>query len=126
MYKIKFTDVDGRGLYATRPIQKGETIMICELLVLSQDDTKVVNSTSLKYYTFKLDSNRDCLVLGDAELFNHSDQPSISYKLEPLESRQVMKFTATRDIKEGEQLFIDYNEDTCIKVDQYLNNKSLL
>lgn len=126
MYKIKFSEIDGRGLYATRDIKSGEVIMTCELLVLSEEDTLKVNQTSLEYYTFKLDDKRDCLVLGDAELFNHSDYAQVTYSLEPLDQRQVMVFKATRDIQEGEQLFIDYTLDQNVKVDNYLNSKSLV
>ena len=73
MYKIKFTDEMGRGLYASENLKIGATLMQCELLVLSQDDTKKVNDTDLKYYVFNYNENQDCIVLGDAEIFNHSD-----------------------------------------------------
>lgn len=125
MYSIKFTETDGRGLYAEENLFSDKLIMQCELLILNPEDTKKVNETELKFYTFKLDETRDCLVLGNAELFNHSDEANVRYQLEIFEGRQVMKFYSTRMISMNEQLYIDYNQDVNVQVDEYINNKSL-
>jgi hypothetical protein len=37
-----------------------------------------------------------------------------------------MRFQAARDIKKGEQLFIDYNADTAINSGDYISAKSLI
>lgn len=126
MYKIIFTENFGRGLYATRDIKQGETITQCELLVLSPEDTKKVNDTDLKYYTFFYNSAQDCLVLGEGEIFNHDDQNNVDYKLIDFDGRKLMRFTAKIDISQGEQLFIDYNQDININTQNYLKNKSLI
>ncbi len=126
MYHIKTSEEMGRGLYASRTILKGETITICEILTLSPEDTKKVNETDLKYYTFKLDSTRDCLVLGDGEIFNHDDSPNVSYRLVNALERQRMAFKATRTIIKGEQLFIDYNADVSVNAEEYKQQKSLI
>lgn len=130
MFYIKETEKFGRGLYASRRIKTGELVTQCEILVLSPDDTKKVNETELQFYTFKFDSERDCLVLGDGEIFNHSDNPNVSYTLVTLNengrSRKVMIFTAKRDIDECEQLFIDYAADVTVNTDGYLAQKSLV
>lgn len=51
MYEIKHTEKDGRGLYATQVITDNANIMLCELLVLSPEDTIKVNTTELRYYS---------------------------------------------------------------------------
>lgn len=126
MYHITTNPEMGRCLYASRTILKGETIAICEILSLSPEDTIKVNETDLKYYTFKLDDSRDCLVLGDGEIFNHDDHANVSYRLVKVLDRQCMVFTASRLIVSGEQLFIDYNADIKVNTQDYKQQKSLI
>lgn len=126
MYKIIFTQEYGRGLYATNDIKQGETISQCELLVLSPEDTKKVNETDLKYYTFIYNENQDCLVLGDGELFNHSYMNNVNYNLIDFNGRKLMNFSAKININQGDQLFINYNDDTTTCPENYLKNKSLI
>lgn len=125
-YYIKLTHDMGRGIFANFDINEGETICYCELLVLSENDTKIVNSTDLQYYTFKYNDTQDCLVLGDGEIFNHDDNSSVAYGLveisDSIGSRTLMMFTAKRDIKQGEQLFINYNDDIKVNTDSYTVN----
>src|SRR5665213_853956 len=104
----------GRGLYATRAIYANEIVEVAEILVLSQEDTIKVNETDLKWYTFVYDkaAGQDCLVLGNGEIFNHSNTPNVKFSLVQYGSRLKMVFTSTKDIPEGEQLFIDYESDT--------------
>ncbi len=117
---IKMTEEFGRGVYAEKSITEGEVVEIAEVLLLSEQDTWAVNQTGLKDYTFVVSENldytftdnQDCLVLGNGELYNHSQEPNVKYELINLNGRKQMYFTALRDIKPDEQLFIDYNADT--------------
>lgn len=122
MYTLKVTPKYGRGLYATRRIYKGEMIMVCEVLALSPTDTIKVNSTDLKYYTFVYNATQDCLVLGDGEIFNHSDRCNVEYKLIKRGSRMVMAFKSVQDIPKGKQLFIDYSQDVKVNTHSYTVN----
>lgn len=126
MYKIEIIEGMGRGLLATRNISKLEIICICELLILSENDTIKVNETELKYYTFKYNDGQDCLVLGDGEIFNHSDIENVGYNLMDFDDRKVMLFFSKRDIISGEQLLINYNDDIKINSEEYIKNKSLV
>jgi uncharacterized protein len=126
MYHIKTSPEVGRGLYASRTILKGETVSICEILTLSPEDTIKINETDLKYYTFKLDDSRDCLVLGDGEIFNHDDNANVSYRFVNALDRQRMVFKAIKTIFKGEQLFIDYNADIKVDTQDYKQQKSLI
>lgn len=109
----------GRALFAIRDIEEGEIICTCEVLVLNQIDTKKVNDTELKWYTFTYDLEKgiDCLVLGDGEIFNHDDNANVSYELINLNGRSQMQFRAIKPIKKDSQLFIDYNADVKDKKD---------
>ncbi len=122
MFTIKVTPKFGRGLYATRKIYANEIVEVCEILVLSPDDTVKVNETDLKWYTFVFDASQgqDCLVLGHGEIFNHSDTPNVKYDLVRYGDRFKMVFVSIQDIEAGEQLFIDYNRDTQVKTCEYV------
>lgn len=132
-YHVKMTADMGRGMFANTDLREHQAVTRCEVLVLSQDDTAAVNRTELKHYTFAYDLQetsrpRDCLVLGDGEIFNHSDNANVGYRLEDIGDRKVMLFYALRPIKAGEQLFINYNDDVTddVEIDGYLTSKSLI
>lgn len=126
MTKIKVSKEYGRGVYATGLIEPGQVIMVCELLVLCSKDTVFVNETDLQYYTFKYSDNQDCIVLGDGEIFNHDNNPNVSYHLEMIDGRNQMVFKALRYIERDEQLFIDYSADTTVDTKKYIENVSLV
>ena len=115
-----------RGLEALHSITQGTLIKEEEILLLNARDTEVLEETELRYYTFKANDVRDCLVLGDGELYNHSDDANVGYILKYLDGRYRMQFYALRDIKQGEQLFIDYNADTRVNVEAYKKQESLI
>lgn len=125
-FTLRVTAEFGRGLYATRIISPGDVIMTCELLVLSEADTKIVNQTELQHYTFKFTDSQDCLCLGLGEIFNHSDMSNVAYELVEHDGRKVMQFTAKRFILADEQLFIDYAADTPVDVNGYVNSVSMM
>jgi hypothetical protein len=129
IYSVQMVEGMGRGIIAERDIKLGEIITNCELLVLGASDTSSVNQTELQWYTFTFDAanKQDCLVLGDGEIFNHDDSANVLYGLIDWDGRKLMRFQAARDIKKGEQLFINYGADVPnVDVDGYKNNGSLL
>lgn len=121
-YYLKFTEEMGRGLYAHYDLKPNIILFTAELLVLSPEDTKIVNQTDLKYYVFKYNDTQDCLALGDAEIFNHSDNPNIGYQLKDWDGRKRLFFYTLREIKRDEQLFIDYNADVLVDTTQHKVN----
>ncbi len=48
------------------------------------------------------------LVLGYGSMYNHADHPNLRYSADP--ENQAMIYTAVRDIKQGEQLTVSYNQ----------------
>ncbi len=125
----------GRCIHASRDITKGDKIMHCELLVLPEFDSLLVNDTVLKHYVFKYNERQDCIVLGLGSMFNHAPTiettpnetlANVKYELASWGDRSLMFFIATRDIKQGEQLFIDYAQDTNVDVAEYINQPSLI
>jgi SET domain-containing protein len=109
----------GRGVESLKDFE-------AELLVLNEEDTKKVNETDLKHYTFAFDQGRDCLVLGLGEIFNHDDKPNAGYRLATIDGRLKMQFYALKTIQPKEQIFIDYSADVKVNVTEYIESKSLI
>lgn len=102
------TDKMGRGIFAKKDIRKGSIIEISPAIILSPGDDHFVQNTILSYYTFQCDDNiaMSAVALGYGSLFNHSDDPNADFVA--LSEEKVVKFTANKDIKKGEQIFIHY------------------
>lgn len=122
MYYLENTKEYGRHLVASKDLIKDTLLAHCELLVLNAKDTVQVNLTDLKYYTFKYNEVQDCLVLGDGEIFNHSDSANVSYTIEIIDDRPLMCFRLLKDVSKGEGLFINYNADCQVDTSQYINH----
>lgn len=119
MYYLENTQEYGRHLIASKPIAADTLIAQCELLVLGEHDTRIINTTDLQYYTFKYNETQDCLVLGDGEIFNHSIDANVSYHIENIDGRMFMMFRTLREVEYGEGLFINYNADETVDVSKY-------
>jgi len=110
----------GRSVVASDYIDEGQCLEVNPVLPLSAEDTKLVNQTSLKFYTFVFDKDKgqDCLVMGLGELYNHSETPNVGYRLNPV--ARTMEFYTLRPIAKGEQLFTNYRQDDeTINVEEY-------
>lgn len=126
LYNIQMSTEYGRGLYSTKLIPENTVIMECELLILNETDTKVIEATQLRHYTFKYDNTQDCIVLGDGELFNHDIHANVTYQLVEVDGRTKMRFTTLSHIRTGTQLYIDYNQDIQVKIKEYVESKPLV
>jgi len=78
-------------------------------VVLSPDETKLIAQTVLKKYYFEWgqEEGDSALVLGCGFLYNHSYQPNADY-FRNYEGPEI-HFVAARDIKDGEEITINYN-----------------
>ena len=129
--RVKLFEGMGRGLFCNLDLTEFHAqikmpLSYCEILVLSHEDTVITNRTELKHYTFKYNETQDCLVLGNGELFNHSDTPNVSYGIEQVDGRSMMVFRLIKPVLAGEQLFIDYNQDVQVETKEYVASKSLI
>jgi uncharacterized protein len=96
----------GRGVFAVRDIETGETIELCPVLELSSEDASGV----LTDYVVDSGDGNDgqVLMLGYGSLYNHSDEPNAEYVHE---ADDAYAFVALRDIAAGEQVTISYARD---------------
>ena len=102
--EVKRIKGKGRGVFARRPIRKGEVIERVPVIVLPAEE--VVGGTTLASYAFKWGRGRAALALGYGSLYNHSYRPNARYwDVGP----QTKEFTALRDIEPGEEITVNYN-----------------
>ncbi|MFB3169536.1 SET domain-containing protein [Neobacillus sp. 179-C4.2 HS] len=113
MIEVKSSKIsDGefnRGVFATRDIKKGELIHEAPVIAYPNAEHEHIEKTLLADYAFEYGINHTCILLGYGMLFNHSYQPNATYEINfPNHS---FDFYAYKDIKAGEEIFINYNGD---------------
>lgn len=108
MIKIKNTKKFGRGVFSTEEIKKGTLIEVSELIIFSKKDSVYFEETKIQSYVYSY-KNGTAIALGIGSLFNHADNANISWEL--CTKKNKIFFKTNRNIKKGEQLFINYGYD---------------
>ena len=93
----------GRGVFAEKDFKKGEVIEVCPLIT---DYKKNFASSKIKDYTFKskFKPDQEVIVFGMCSMYNHSNDFNVLHNQDP----ENMIYTAARDIKKGEELYVNY------------------
>lgn len=99
----------GRGVFTTKNIPADTVIEISPVIVLSPTERKKIEGTLLYHYIFEWGPTRRkaALGLGYISLYNHSYESNCEYEMDYDELTMSVK--TIRDIKKGEELFINYN-----------------
>jgi SET domain-containing protein len=102
----------GKGMFAGEDIAVGTVIEISPVIVMSGEERKLLDQTLLHDYIFEWGDARDkcCMALGYVPVYNHSYASNCEYEMD-FESGHI-SITAVKDIKAGEELFINYNGDS--------------
>jgi hypothetical protein len=103
-----------RGLIATEKILKGRVIERCPAIVFVKNP-KIIEQTIFDHYVFDWDETHEALALGYGSLCNHSYERNVEVDYDT-EGRYII-FTAIKDIEIGEELFINYNDDSYDPID---------
>jgi SET domain-containing protein len=108
MLEIRYSKKYGRGIYATRAIKDGTLIEASPVLILDSWECARIEPTILNCYVFAWgDEDVDtAIAFGYGSLFNHSRRENTTYK--PNYDDKTIEYIALRNIKKGEQLFINY------------------
>ena len=109
LYKIKKSNIDNKGLYATKNIKSGKLVIYYKGKLITKQETntnpKFDNDKAI--YLFNLNSRYDLdgdFKYNDARLINHSCNPNCEVEGKGLK----LWITAIRDIKKNEELSYDY------------------
>ena len=113
----------GRGVFTTKNLKKGTVIEISPVIVLSEKDRKTIEKTLLYHYVFEWgdDKKKAAVALGYVSMYNHSYDANCEYEMEFGKKRMTVK--TVKDIKKGEELFINYNAKADDKTKVWFDTK---
>src|SRR6516162_6914291 len=99
----------GRGVFAARRFEAGETIEVCPVIALSETDARTLDGTGLYAYYFGWgkEGKAAAIALGYGSLYNHSPSPNALHQKHVSEG--TMSVVAVRRIDRGEEIFIRYD-----------------
>lgn len=102
----------GRGVFAARRFEDGETIETCPVIALSEIDARTLDGTGLHDYPFGWgkEGKAAAIVLGCGSLYSHS--ASLNALHQKHVSDGVMCVVAVRPIERGDEIFIRYDTGT--------------
>ncbi|MDQ6595906.1 SET domain-containing protein [Bacillus salipaludis] len=116
MIEIKTSTISAgefnRGVFATCDIAEGELIHEAPVISYPNEEHEHIEKTLLADYAFEYGKNHTAILLGYGMLFNHSYTPNARYEINF--DNHTFDFYAYKDIKAGEEIFINYNGDVDI------------
>ena len=106
---ISETGAMGRGIFTSKPIKANTIIERSPVILLSKKERVEVEKTLLYNYIFEWGpgSQQCCVGLGFISIYNHSFKSNCEYEMHFNE--EVISIKTMRAIREGEELFINYN-----------------
>lgn len=102
----------GRGVFAGGAIKKGEKIEVCPFIEIPENETEAIEQSTLINYVYFFGEKKEqmLLALGLGSIYNHSNTPNALYEIKPEE--KVIEFRALKDIKKGEEIVVNYKQDS--------------
>jgi hypothetical protein len=99
----------GRGIFAARRFEPGETIEVCPVIALCEADARTLDGTGLYDYYFGWGEGGKAaaIALGYGSLYNHSFSPNAVHRKNVADS--TISITAVEPIAAGEEIFIRYD-----------------
>ncbi len=106
--EIKLTKGKGRGVFTKTGFDLNETIEVCPLIILPEEQKEELDKTELYNYYFELEEGSVAIALGYGSLYNHSNRkPNAKYILDKENQNLIIK--SIRRAKPGEEVTINYN-----------------
>jgi len=112
--KIRYISKEkGKGAFAKKVIKKNTIIDVANVILIPNKDYKKIKKTVLYDYCYIWKDPKhkpqfeNALTLSISQFINHSYEPNIKYWYDYKE--KAIEFSAIRDIKEGEELTVNYN-----------------
>jgi SET domain-containing protein len=101
----------GRGVFTSSAIEANVVVEISPVIVMTAEERKLLDRTLLHDYIFEWGGNKNqcCMALGYVPLYNHSYRSNCEYEMDF--DNGLISIKTVRYIKEGEELFINYNGD---------------
>lgn len=106
------TEKKGRGVFCTSSLEADKIIEIAPVIVMSDDDRKLLDKTLLHDYIFEWTpegAKMCCMALGYVPMYNHSYRSNCEYFMNYEDQTIFVK--TMRPIEAGQELTINYNGD---------------
>lgn len=111
----------GRGVFANKNFKIGDVVEVSPVITIPKDEADEIQDTIIQLYIFGEPDGEAYIALGHGSLFNHSIEPNVKYRSD-LENRTIV-FKASKPIKKGQQLFINYEYDPIHWYKKYIKRK---
>lgn len=121
--EIRSSPKRGRGVFTTKTLRKGEIIEVSPVIVLTEQERKTIEKTLLFHYVFEWgnDKKKACVALGYVSMYNHNYTANCEYEMDY--KKREMTIKTVRDVKKGEELFVNYNADPNDKTKVWFDTK---
>jgi uncharacterized protein len=101
---VNKSNIHGWGVFAKKNIRKGGIIEECPILVSAAEEK---NPAEIQAYLFSGDTDdTTIIILGYGCIYNHSAKNNADYYSD--DDKNVIVFIANRNIKQDEEIFINY------------------
>ena len=99
----------GRGVFTNDDIEEGKLIESSPVIVMNGGQKKLLDQTLLHDYIFIWGEKKDqcCMALGYVAVYNHSPSSNCEYEMDY--EMSLINIRTVRNVKAGEELFINYN-----------------
>lgn len=99
----------GNGVFTSEPLKAHTVIEQSPVIVMKAEERQLLDKTLLHDYIFEWgeSSKLCCMALGYVPLYNHSYNSNCEYEMEF--DKKIIRITTVKDIRKGEELFINYN-----------------
>jgi len=99
----------GNGVFTTQAIKANTVIEESPVVVMSGAERELLDKTLLHDYIFEWGDTKKqcCMALGYVPVYNHSYHSNCEYEMEF--RLKIIRIKTVRDIKKGEELFLNYN-----------------
>jgi SET domain-containing protein len=122
---IKNVKGKGRAVFCKQPLPKDALIEVCPLIVLPGTDYNLVTATLMINYCFFFNPEKEelAIALGFGSLYNHASLANAVHQLDM--KKKCLFFYAAREIKAGEEICINYDNDSSTDKPKWFNDRNL-
>jgi SET domain-containing protein len=111
--KVRKSKIHGYGVFAIENIKQGEILEECHFMSIGPQIWETISRTQLARYVFNYPKQaypKECAwPLGNGCIYNSSPTPNADWNTDVL--RRLFIFVAIKDIKKGEEICTNYEEN---------------